>query len=193
MTVEIRTYEPTDERSWLRCRALSFLDTCYYDDVWTERPATPAVQLVAVHGSTVVGILDVEVEQELATIDTVATHPDYQGRHIASRLLTRAHADLPDRITTLDAWTREDEPALAWYRAHGFAESEHYLHVYKGWEESDEGWESPLRLTAPITAFCHASIEDETDVRGRFSRVYVCRRLSRPITSGHARHQTGAP
>lgn len=193
MTFEIRAYEPTDERSWLRCRALSFLDTCYYDDVWTKRPATSVVQLVAVYGSTVVGILDVEVNQKLATIDTVATHPDYQGRRIASRLLARVRADLPDRITTLDAWTREDEPALAWYRAHGFKESDNYLHVYKGWEEPDEGWESPPRLTAPITAFCHASIEDEADMRGRFSRVYVCRRFSQTITQEPARHQAGSP
>jgi len=193
VTVEIRAYEPMDERSWLRCRALSFLETCYYDDVWAKRPATPLVQLVAVYGSTAVGILDVEVDQELATIDTVATHPDYQGHHIASRLLARARADLPDRITTLDAWTREDVPALRWYRTHGFEESEHYLHVYKGWQEPDEGWQSPPRLTTPITAFCHASIEDEADVRGRFSRVYICRRLSQPITAGHARHHTSAP
>lgn len=193
MTVDIRPYEPTDEHSWLRCRALSFLDTCYYDDVWTKRPATPVVQLVAVHGGTVVGILDVEVNQGLATIDTVSTHPDYQGRRMASRLLRRARADLPERITTLDAWTREDEPALAWYRAHGFEESEHYLHVYKGAEEPDEGWESPSRLTGPITAFCHAPIGEEAYIRGRFSRVYVCRRFSQTITSRPTHHQTGTP
>lgn len=89
MPIEIRIYDPTDESSWLRCRALSFLSTCYYDDVWTKRPETPAVQLVAAHDGTIVGILDVEVERELATIDTVATHPDYTGQGIASKLLAR--------------------------------------------------------------------------------------------------------
>ncbi|GGT05026.1 hypothetical protein GCM10010156_73420 [Planobispora rosea] len=31
---------------------------------------------------------------------------------------------------TLDAWTRDDPGTLRWYRTNGFAESEHYLHVY---------------------------------------------------------------
>lgn len=112
----------------------------------------------------------------------MATHPDYTGQGIASKLLARARAELPDNITTLDAWTREDEPALAWYRARGFVESEHYLHVYKGWEDSSEGWMSPAQLSAPITGFCHAALEDEADIRARFSRVYVCRRFSQSFT-----------
>ena len=182
MPIGIRIYDPTDESSWLRCRALSFLSTCYYDDVWTKRPETPVVQLVAAHHGTIVGILDVEVQGELATIDTVATHPDYARQGIASKLLARARAELPYNITTLDAWTREDEPALAWYRARGFVESEHYLHVYKGWEDLSDGWESPAQLSAPITAFCHAALEDEADIRDRFSRVYVCRRFSQTFT-----------
>ncbi|MGP5076992.1 GNAT family N-acetyltransferase [Brachybacterium alimentarium] len=183
MSFTIRSYEPTDETSWLRCRALSFLSTCYYDDVWTQRPASPAVQLVARCGDAVVGILDVEIEDDLATIDTVAVHPDNQGEGIAAALLTHARRELPSTVTTVDAWTREDEPALGWYHAQGFAESEHYLHVYKTCEDSDDGWTSPDRLSAPLAAFCHARLEDESDLRARFSRVYVCRRFSRSVTS----------
>lgn len=173
----IRTYEPPDEQSWLRCRTLSFLSTCYYDDVWTERPESPAVQLVAVDRDTVVGVFDVEIEADLATIDTVAVHPDYQHKGIATSLLSRARSELPHTVAALDAWTREDEPALAWYRAHGFQESDHYLHVYKHWSESDEDWASPALLSPPVTAFCHASIDDEASIRARFARVYVCRRF----------------
>ena len=85
-------------------------------------------------------------------------------------------------VTVIDAWTREDVPALAWYRARGFAESEHYLHVYKTWGgDPDAGWASPAPLTAPVAAFCHARLEDEADLRERFSRVYVCRRFSRSV------------
>lgn len=181
MPVTIRRYEPTDEQSWLRCRALSFLSTCYYDDVWTQRPESPVVQLVATHGNDVVGVLDIEIEDRLATIDTVAVHPDHQNRGIASALLTHARAELPGTVATLDAWTREDEPALEWYRTQDFAESDHYLHVYKSWSEPDEGWTSPGQLSAPVTAFCHASIGDEREIRARFARVYVCRRFSRPV------------
>lgn len=74
----------------MRCRALAFLNTCYYDDVWTQRPPGPAVQLVAMDGDDVVGILDIEIDDDLATIDSVAVHPDHQGRGIASALLARA-------------------------------------------------------------------------------------------------------
>lgn len=100
---------------------------------------------------------------------------------IATALLARALADLPVGIDTLDAWTREDEPALAWYRARGFVESDHYLHVYKSGEDPGDGWGSPDRLSGPITAFCHAAIEDEAHLRARFSRVHVCRRFSRAV------------
>lgn len=181
MPFEIRPYDPGDENSWLRCRALSFLNTSYFDDVWQKRPEAPDIQLVAVEDGVVVGLLDIEVEQQLATIDTVATHPDHRGRGLASTLLTRALTELPAGTVTLDAWTREDEPALAWYRARGFVESDHYLHVYKSWEDPGDGWESPDQLSTPITAFCHAAIEDEAHLRARFSRIYVCRRFSRTV------------
>ncbi|MGP9536421.1 GNAT family N-acetyltransferase [Brachybacterium sp. AOP43-C2-M15] len=183
MTVEIRRTRAGDEESWLRCRALSFLGTCYYDDVWTGRPVSPAVQLVAVDAELVVGILDVEIEGDLATIDTVAVHPDHGNRGIASALLSRALSELGEEVTTLDAWTREDEPALRWYRRHGFTESDHYLHVYKSWRDPADGWASPAPLTAPVTAFCHADRRDEAELRARYERVYVCRRVSRPVTS----------
>lgn len=181
MPITIRNYHLTDERSWLRCRTLSFLDTCYYDDVWTTRPDSPAVQLVVIEGGEVIGLLDLEVEGALATIDTVAVHPDHQGNGVASALLAKARDRLPHTVTTLDAWTREDNSTLTWYGAGGFVESDHYLHVYKGGEESDDGWVSPDPLSAPVTAFCHARLEDEADVRARFARVYVCRRFSQPM------------
>ena len=70
-SVRLRPYASQDERSWLRCRALSFLDSQYYDDV---RPAHPApspeqgetISWVAADAlaSDVVGILEVEVGQE---------------------------------------------------------------------------------------------------------------------------------
>ena len=33
----IRAYTDGDEREWLRCRVLSFLDCSYYNDVLTSR------------------------------------------------------------------------------------------------------------------------------------------------------------
>lgn len=179
MRTVIRPCSPADEPSLLRCRTLSFLDTCYFDDVWTSRPEAPQIQLVAIDDDGVIGILDVEIEDGLAAIDTVAVHPDHRHRGIASQLLSRALEELPATVGTLDAWTREDEAALAWYHRHGFTESEHYLHVYKHWSESGDSWSSPSGRSAPVTAFCHGALADEASLRERFARVYVCRRFSR--------------
>lgn len=177
----IRTYRPTDETSWLRCRVLGFLGTDYYDDVWTRRPDNP-VQLVAVEADDVVGLLDVDVDVDLATIDTVAVHPDRRGRGVATALLAEALRQLPPSVTTLDAWTREDAPAHAWYRSLGMTESEHYLHVYLGWDEPSDGFTAPDGLSSPVTAFCHAPLQREAELRARYRRVYVCRRFSRELS-----------
>ena len=177
----LRRFAPEDEPSWLRCRVLSFLGSAYFDDVRTRRPSDPQLQLVAVRGDAVIGILDVEIEGSLATIDTLATHPDHQQEGIASRLLALALEQLPPGVTTLDAWTRDNEAALAWYRRHGFAESDHYLHVYKSWGEDVPGFTSPEGLSAPVIAFCHGALADEEEMRERFDRVHVCRRFSREI------------
>jgi ribosomal protein S18 acetylase RimI-like enzyme len=111
---------------------LSFLGTAYFDDVMTakESPAVGA-ELVAVQDAVVVGILDFSVDGVLATIDTVGVHPDYQHQGIGTRLLELARTRAAALgATTVEAYTRDDEATLRWYRARGFAESDHYLHVY---------------------------------------------------------------
>lgn len=186
-SVTVRDYQPADEPSWLRCRALSFLGSAYFDDVKPRRTRENQIELVAVlraasaGADDVVGILDVEIDGNLATIDTLAVHPDHQGLGIASALLEEALRCLPQAVATLDAWTRDDEPALAWYRSRGFEESDHYLHVYKTSDTPDEGWSAPEGLSAPVLAFAHGSIEDEAAMRERFERVHVCRRFARSI------------
>lgn len=177
----IRDYEPTDEPSWLRCRVLGFLATNYYDDVWQEKRRTD-LELVALDGGEVVGLLDVSVPGPDATVDNVVVHPDHRGRGIATALLEEALRRLERaRVQTLDAWTREDRPALAWYARHGFAEAERYLHVYASADEVGTVVTARHGLR-PARAFLHARIEREAEMRQRFERVHVCRRLVRPVT-----------
>ncbi|MFB8273460.1 GNAT family N-acetyltransferase [Streptomyces sp. NPDC055955] len=130
----IREYTPVDEASWLRCRVLSFLNTPYFDDVLQTKPEIPApgFELVATGDSgTVLGAMDVTVDGGLATIDTVAVHPDHQHQGHGRALLTEAQARARFLgLDTLDAWTRDLPETLRWYRAMGFIESDHYLHVY---------------------------------------------------------------
>lgn len=196
---QIREYRDGDAESWVRCRALSFLGSSYYDDVRPHRLPLeqPALGLVAVGPrprgvrtpgpDQVVGILDVEVWEDdgvtRATIETVATHPDHARHGIAAALLQRALAWLQEQgAATLDAWTREDEAANAWYRRHGFTLRDEYLHVHKRWDDDDTGFISPEPLSAPVLAFAHARLEDETAVRARFTRVHRCRQYLRDLT-----------
>jgi GNAT superfamily N-acetyltransferase len=124
-------YLPQDEQSWLRCRVLAFLDTTYYDDVAPRKPDPDAeVQLVVRHDGHIVGLLDASRAGPTATIECVAVHPDHRRHGIASRLLDVALEQLaPLGVRRIEAWTREDPAALAWYRRRGFRESTRYLHL----------------------------------------------------------------
>ena len=186
MPVDIRDYEPADEQAWLRCRVLSFLGTAYFDDVMPAK-STPEVgaELVALETNTIVGVLDLSVEGTLATIDTVAVHPDYQRRGIGTRLFKLAcgRAALLG-ADTIEAWTRDDESTLRWYRARGLAESSHYLHVYADYyakvgEPADAVQSRPG--LQPIKVFLHGDLVDEDEMRRRFSRVHICCRFSGPL------------
>lgn len=182
MTVTVRAYRPNDEPAWLRCRLLSFFDSDYFDDVKVAKTVLePAgVELVAEHDGTLVGLIDIEVDGAEATIDSIAVLPESRRLGIASRLLDAALTALPADVETLDAWTRESEPANAWYLARGFVEQYRYLHVYRG--DGDPELPKPDGLSAPVHAFLHAPIEREAELRARFRRVHVCRQYVRPVT-----------
>ncbi|MDF1480418.1 GNAT family N-acetyltransferase [Leifsonia sp. H3M29-4] len=177
----IRAYRPADEPSWLQCRLLSFFATDYYDDVKVAktRLAPGSIELVAERDGEVVGILDVENDGDAATIDTLAVHPTAQRTGLASALLDAALAQLPPTVTTLDAWTREDAAANAWYVAAGFRETYRYLHVYVG--DGDPTFPGPEGMSSPVIAFMHAPIEQEAELREAYRRVYVCRRFVRVV------------
>ncbi|MFD9945073.1 GNAT family N-acetyltransferase [Nonomuraea sp. NPDC059023] len=179
----LRDYARADESSWLRCRVLAFLRTAYFDDVAPAKPAiaAPGFELVAAdrHG-TVLGLMDVAVRGELATIETVAVHPDHQhagiGRALLEQAMTRVRT-MPT-VTALDAWTRDDPDALRWYRAMGFRESDHYLHVYATAGEPERALTGARPGLFPVSVFLHAGLAEEERLRREFARVHVCRRFS---------------
>lgn len=189
MDCTVRPYLPTDETGWLRCRALAFLETAYFDDVRRAKPAIadPGFELVAVDpDGEVLGVIDVEVEDEAATIETVAVHPDHQGRGVGRALLQEALDRLAAQgVTALDAWTRDDPGTLRWYRSNGFTEGDHYLHVYADYytdaAEPDRAIGERRPGLRPMKAFLHAAMAEEAAVREQFARVHVCRRFVREV------------
>jgi ribosomal protein S18 acetylase RimI-like enzyme len=184
----IRTYQPDDDVEWVRSRAVSFLDTCYYDAIEPRKPAVEAdtvIDLVAVDEGRIVGILDVALRGELATIETVCVHPDYRRYGIATRLLREAIKQLEDSpALKLDAWTREDVSALTWYASQGFVEEHAYVHAYSGYGRANTsrmvGSREPYQ---PVIVFAHTQREHEQEARAEFERVYICRRLVKQLAS----------
>lgn len=174
--VTVRDYEPADEPSWLRCRVLAFLATSHYDDVWPYRRRTD-LELVAADGDVVIGLLDVSVPGAEAAIDTVAVHPDHQGRGVATALLAEALRRLERcRVRTLVATTREP----GWFARNGFVEAGRHLHVYASADEVGTVLSAKYGLE-PVGAVLHARIERETELRQRFERVHVCSRMVRSL------------
>jgi hypothetical protein len=54
------------------------------------------------------------------------------------------------------------------------------LHVYSGYNRAVEMVSSTLPLR-PVAVFAHATREHEARMRAEFERVYVCRRMQRPL------------
>ena len=189
---EVAIVEPyvhdRDHDGWLRCRALSFLYSDYYDDVQTSKvDVSCAVQLVARLGDIIIGIIDCSVSGEIGCVETIAVHPDHVRTGIGRRLLLEAEKELRSQaVTQLDVWTRDRPATLAFYEHNGFHVVHRYLHVYPNTyvEALPDGLEAHVMAATsvnPVWFFGHADIEHEAELRSRFRRVYVCHGFSKSL------------
>jgi GNAT superfamily N-acetyltransferase len=184
----IRPYRASDEGSWLRCRVLSFLGSAYFDDVRQEKERydNPSIELIAEEDGEIVGLIDVECEQEPGTVCEdrlglggmiwhLAVHPDYQRHGVATALLAEAERLAAARgLVRFEAWTRDDAHVQAWYEARGFVQLYSYLHVYV---ERGEGLRDLFPVAdgiRPIKLFAHYVGENRDEVKARFARVHDC-------------------
>jgi ribosomal protein S18 acetylase RimI-like enzyme len=191
----VREYRHSDEQSWLRCRVLGFLDTAYFDDVWTSKPRRePGLELVATIDGQVVGLVDASVDGPQGTIETIVVHPDHRRSGIGRALLAKICSELARRgATEVNAWTRDDPGTLAWYRSEGFSLRLRYLHVFANSPEEMANAVSARAGLLPRTGHFHAWLEDERELRSAFSRVHSCHRYVRPIAEVPAHHMTHEP
>ncbi|SDC55409.1 GNAT family N-acetyltransferase [Shouchella lonarensis] len=195
--MNIRAYEPADERGWVRCRVLSFLDTAYYDNVLREKEAykNPAIELVAEIDGQIVGLIDLELDTPAEKVCSkagqvggmiwhIAVHPDFQRQAIGTKLLRAAESEAKARgVAYLQAWTRDDGWVRTWYEKHAFTKVDSYLHVYMdGKKEFDQAqFESNDKEILPMTAFAHYIGSEKEQMKEKFARVHECICFQKPL------------
>lgn len=185
--VLIRPYRDGDERGWVVCRVLSFLDSAFFDDVRQskEHYEHHAIELVADRGGEIVGLIDIKCEELPGTVCSerpglgamiwhLAVHPEHQRRGVATALLREAEELARARgLVRFEAWTRDDPGTQAWYEAMGFELVDSYLHVYL---ELHEGLRDAFPPTddgiRPVKVFAHYLGDQPDEMRRRFSRVH---------------------
>jgi GNAT superfamily N-acetyltransferase len=186
--VVIRPYEDADERGWVECRVLAFLDSAYYDDVHREKERweRPSIELVAEVDGTIVGLIDVELEEEPATVCEdrpglggmiwhLAVLRDFRRRGIAARMLAVAEdAARQHGIERFEAWTRDDRWVQAWYESQGFVQIRSYLHVYLVGRAEVDVLRSGLPDLKPYRVFAGYTGDARDKIRARFERVHDC-------------------
>ena len=187
--MEIKAYENNDENGWVRCRVLSFLNTAYFDNVLQEKEKyeNPSIELVAVHEGQIVGLLDIEYETKESTVCSrgtglggiiwhIAVHPDYQQKGIGTRLLDKAEQiSKKKNLNRLEAWTRDDDWVVSWYKNNGFLKVDSYLHVYlDGRAELEGNIKSNISKLFPLHTFAHYIGEEKEKMKAKFNRVHEC-------------------
>ena len=188
--VLIRPYVDADERGWLECRVLAFLDSAYYDAVEREKEhyERPSIELVAEVDGRIVGLIDVECEEEPGTVCEdrpglggmiwhVAVLRDFRRQGIASRLLAAAEDAARARgIERFEAWTRDDEWVQRWYESHGLRAdpAPTSTSTCTGEQRSTASSTSELPDLKPILTFAHYQGDRPDEIRSRFARVHDC-------------------
>jgi ribosomal protein S18 acetylase RimI-like enzyme len=179
----VREYEPADETGWVRCRALSFLGSAFYDSVFREKEHYdhPSIELVAEAAGEIVGLIDTEYgfgpeDDVLADrpgsggmVWSLAVHPDHQRQGVARALLEETERrSRAAGLGRLEAWTRDDAHVQRWYEEHGFVQIDGYLHVYLERDDLRQ-YDGELRL---VHALAHYTGDEPDRIKQRYRRVH---------------------
>jgi len=196
---KITHFKQQYEQSWLRCRALAFLDSAYYDDIHTSKEAykNPVISLIAINDQEqVIGFLELEYEQTANSVCSkneqlpehlagmiwhVGIHPDYRKKGIAKALLNEAIQQAKEQnLQRLEAWTRDDQFVNDWYTKNGFRLKDEYVHWYFDSHHDDKALLNKILdikgNTKPIIRI-YGQARAMTNEISQLKRKYHCRRF----------------
>lgn len=144
LKLKIRQYDPSDEEEWIKCHFLSYYDSSYLDELLNMKPRYEGlvIQLVATVDEKIVGILDIEIEQEAGQfcsdetsrcgmISVIGVIPQFRRKGIASKLLKKAMEEQirEYNIHRLEIWIREDFRTFRWLQKNGFHEFHRFFEI----------------------------------------------------------------
>jgi len=186
--VTIRKYQSTNEQGWVRCRVIAFLDSAYFDDVHRckEKYENPAIELVAEVDGKIVGLLDLEYEQNIGDVGYksdcltgviwhLAVLPEFRKQGIAAKLLMEAVKKANQKsIKLIQAWTRDDQFVLNWYKHSSFIKRESYYHVYAEADECTAFGKTEIPKLYTCNVYGQYTGDDVEMIKSKFSRVHEC-------------------
>lgn len=146
MNIEVREYRPEDQAAWLETHAIIMTISHAWNYCIQERPAYEgytSTRLVAVDGERLVGLIDVQYENESGELcfqkDSRGGYvlefgrlPQYGGSGLGKLLMDAAEADAKRLgFNRLEYWS-QDRRAQRYYRRLGLKEiSRHYRFRFK--------------------------------------------------------------
>lgn len=144
LELEIRNFTSLDEDEWLKCHIAAYYESYFFDELVKIKPRYEAIslELVGIVNKEIVGILDIEIEEEAGQlsfqeaeksglISIIGIKPHYRRKNIATKLLQTAITLLKNEHTIhrLEIWVREDTTLLSWLEKNRFKEINRFYQV----------------------------------------------------------------
>ena len=163
MSLRIRYYTPSDEDNWIKCYLSSYIESTYYDELVKVKPRyeNQAVELIGLERNEIVGILDIEIEEEpgqlcfdennrSGIISIIGVIPEYRRRGVGTKLIKKSLKIIQDSydINRLEIWVRDDPSTLNWLHNLGFKKVQQFYDVLLGSDFFDKfGIDLPFGIT----------------------------------------------
>ncbi|UCG90710.1 MAG: GNAT family N-acetyltransferase [Candidatus Heimdallarchaeota archaeon] len=144
METKIRQYHLSDEEEWIQCHSRSYFDSIYFDEQVKAKPRyeTPSVELVGIHDGKIIGILDIEIEQEhgqfcfdeterSGMISVIGVLSHYRRKGIGTKLIEKGMELIQKNydVHRIEIWVREDPTIKSWLEQIRFQEIHRFYEV----------------------------------------------------------------